>query len=291
MAILLNDETRVVVHGITGNAGTLHSKGMLDYGTKVVAGVRPGAAGQEVNGVKVFDNAKDAVAATNANTSILFVPAKFAKDSAIEAIDAGIKTLVIIPEHVPIHDTLYMVTYARKHGATIVGPNTAGMIAPLYKCKVGFVPDKFFTPGNVLIASRSGTLMYEFAARLNDRGIGQSFCVGVGGDPVVGIRFADVMRLAEKDDDTRAVLLIGEIGGTQEEEAAELVESKAFTKPVFAYIAGRYAPKERAMGHAGALIAGITGTMESKLGAFDKAGIFAGKVPGEVIDAIGETVK
>lgn len=288
MAMLIDENTKVIVHGITGTTGSLHTKGMLDYGTKIVAGIRPGAEGQEVHGVKVYNTAKDAVEKTGGNTSILFVPPKFAKDSAIEAINAGVKLIVIVPEHLPQQDTIEILEHANKHGARVVGPNTAGIISPLHRSKIGFVPDKFFTPGNVLIASRSGTLMYEMASRLNEKKIGQSFCVGVGGDPVIGIRFSEVLRMAESDSNTKAIILIGEIGGTQEEEAAELVAKGEIKKPVFAYIAGRFAPKGKTMGHAGALVSGGKGTMDSKLTAFGAAGIKVGETPQDVVEFVAK---
>jgi succinyl-CoA synthetase alpha subunit len=286
--MLVDENTKLIVHGITGNAGSLHTKGMIDYGTRIVGGVRPKSDVKEVHGVRVYENAREAVDATGGNASILFVPAAAAKQSALDAIDAGVKLVVIIPEHLPLHDTIEIMENARRKGARVVGPNTAGLISPIHRCKIGFVPDKFFTSGSVVVASRSGTLMYEMAARLNERRIGQRFCVGVGGDPVIGIRFAEILRMAEEDPKAKATILIGEIGGTQEEEAAELVRKGIVKKPVFAYIAGRYAPKDKTMGHAGAIVAGNTGTIESKLSAFKEAGIGVGITQDEVAQILDE---
>lgn len=286
MSILLNAETKVVVQGITGSAGGMHTKNMLEYGTKIVAGVRPGAEGQEVHGVPVFNTVKSAVEKTGANTSILFVPGGVVKSAAIEAMDAGIKLLVIVPEHVPLHDTMEIVTYAKKKGVVVIGPNTAGMIAPESKTKVGFVPNGYFVPGSVGVASRSGTLMYEIISRLTLNELGQTTCIGVGGDPIVGTRFPELLKMFQKDPQTKAILLIGEIGGSQEEDAAALVSSGVVTKPVIAYIAGRSAPKGKKIGHAGAIVAGDKGTMESKLAAFEDAGIKVAKTPGEVVELV-----
>ncbi len=288
---MIDSSTRVVVQGITGKAGSLHTKTMLEYGTNIVAGVRPGAEGEEVHGILVYNKVKSAVAEHDANASILFVPGPLVKGAALEAINAGIRLLVIIPEHVPIHDTIEIMEHARKKGAAVVGPNTAGLIYPEYKCKIGFVPNKYFIPGPVGIGSRSGTLMYELVARLTRSNIGQSLCVGVGGDPIVGMRFPQLLRIFQKDKNTKAILLIGEIGGTQEEDAAELVVSGEITKPVVAYMAGHSAPKEKKIGHAGAIVSGEKGTMESKLRAFEKAGIGVAKTPGEVVNLICKSLE
>ncbi len=273
MGILVDKNTKLIVQGITGNAGSHHTMTMLKYGTNIVGGVRPGAEGQTVEGISVYNTVKDAIGRTGANASIIFVPAAGAKSASLEAIDAGIKLLVIPPEHIPIHDVMDIMNSAKAADVTIVGPNTAGFIEPPERCKIGFVPNKYFLPGNVGIASRSGTLLYELSAILTTNGIGQSLCIGVGGDPIVGMRFKDIFKRFEKDENTKSILLIGEIGGSQEEEAAELVKSGKITKPVVAYIAGQFAPEGEKMGHAGAIIYGNSGTMKSKLDSFAEAGI------------------
>lgn len=291
MESLVDDNTKVVVQGITGNMGSLHTETMLEYGTKIVAGVRPGAEGQVVHGVPVYNTVKTAVEKHGANTSILFVPPTMVKNGAIEAIDAGIKTLILVSEHVPIQDTIEILERAKRSGARIIGPNTAGLISPWHKCKIGFVPNRYFVPGPVSVATRSGTLMYELVSRLTLKGIGQSTCVGAGGDPVVGTRFAELLRIYEADPKTELILLIGEIGGTQEEEAAALVKSGEVKKPVVAYLAGRSAPKGKRMGHAGALISGDTGTMENKLKAFSEANIPVARTPEELVELIEARIK
>ncbi len=288
---LVNSETRVVVQGITGSMGSRHTETMLEYGTRIVAGVRPGAEGQEVHGVPVYNTVKTAVEKHDANTSILFVPPTAVKQGAIEAITAGIKLLVLVSEHIPIQDTMELLEHARMHGARIIGPNTAGMIAPWERCKIGFVPNKYFIPGPISAATRSGTLMYEIISRITLLGIGQSICVGAGGDSIVGTRFAELLKIYEKDPKTELSILIGEVGGTQEEEAAALVKSGAVVKPVLAYIAGRSAPKGKRMGHAGALISGDTGTMESKLRAFADAEVPVAKTPEELIQMVNAKLR
>lgn len=286
MSILVDENTKVVIQGITGNAGRRHAKTMLEYGTNIVAGARPGAQGEDILGIPVFNKVRTAVEKEGANTSVLFIPALVVKGAALEAIDAGIKLLVIIPEHVPLHDVIEIKEEAKNAGAVIVGPNTPGMIAPLLKCKLGFVPNQYYIPGPVGVASRSGTLTYEIVSRLTLAGIGQSTCIGVGGDPVVGIRFPELLREFEKDEKTKVILLIGEIGGTAEEESAELIINGEMKKPVVAYIAGYSAPKEKQIGHAGAIISGERGTMENKLRAFENAGVLVAKTPSEVVELI-----
>lgn len=273
MGILVDNKTKLLVQGITGKAGSHHTMTMLEYGTNIVGGVRPGAGGQDVQGIPVYNTVKDAIENTGANASIIFVPAAGAKTASLEAINSGIKLLVIPPEHIPIHDVMDILDLAKDMGVTVVGPNTPGFIEPNEKCKIGFVPNKYFIPGNVGIASRSGTLLYELSAILTANKIGQSMCIGVGGDPIVGMRFKDVLERFEKDENTKSILLIGEIGGSQEEEAAELVRTGKVTKPVISYIAGQFAPEGEKMGHAGAIIYGSSGTMKSKLDAFAEAGI------------------
>jgi succinyl-CoA synthetase alpha subunit len=270
---LVNRETRLIVQGLTGGAARHHAGLMRAYGTEIVAGVRPGAGGQEVDGVPVFDRVAEAVAATGANASVLFVPAGAVRAAAVEALDAGLQLLVLVPEHVPLHDTLAVVERARTTGARVVGPNTPGLIRPAARCKLGFLPEGYFVDGPVGVTSRSGTLTYEIVRRLTAAGLGQSTCVGVGGDPVVCTTFADMLRHFEQDPDTRAVVMVGEIGGSLEEDAARLLIDGEVTKPVVAFLAGRNAPPDKRMGHAGAIIAAGRGTIESKLAAFAEAGV------------------
>ncbi len=288
MGIILNKDTKVIVQGITGRAGSMHAITMLEYGTRVVGGVRPGAGGKDVNGVPVFDTVSEAVDATDANSSVLFVPPAAALDAALEAFNAGIKLVVAPPENMPLHSEVRMVSAARRSGAVLIGPNTAGIIDPMLKVKIGFVPNAVFSPGKIGIASRSGTLMYEMASRMSEAGLGESTCVGVGGDPVQGLRFSQICRLFEEDSDTKAILLVGEIGGSQEEEVASMVLDGLIKKPVVAYMAGRYAPMGRKMGHAGAIVSGSGGSIEEKVAAFKKAGIPFGSTPRETVRLIEE---
>ncbi len=282
MSVLVDKDTKVVVQGITGTAASFHTENMLNYGTKIAAGVRPGAGGKSVKGVPVYDTCSDVMKEHNIDVSILFVPPGIMKKAAFEALDAGIKLLVMVSEHVPLHDTVAIIQKAEKSGAGVIGPNTPGLIAPDLRCKIGFVPEKYFIPGSVGVASRSGTLTYEIVSRLTQRDIGQSFCVGVGGDPIVGKPFPQIAELMEEDPSTELILLIGEIGGTAEEETAEMIAKGDINKPVVAYIAGRTAPPDKRMGHAGAIIAGNKGTIESKLNAFENAGVPVAEVPAEV---------
>ena len=288
MGIILNKDTKVIVQGITGRAGSMHAMTMLEYGTRIVGGVRPGAGGSDVHGVPVFDTVSEAVEATGANSSVLFVPPAAALDAALEALNAGIKLVVAPPENIQLHSEVRMVSAARKSGAILIGPNTAGIIDPILKVKIGFVPNAIFSPGKIGIASRSGTLMYEMASRISEAGLGESTCVGVGGDPVQGLRFSRVCRLFEEDSDTKAILLVGEIGGSQEEEVASMVLDGLIKKPVVAYMAGRYAPMGRKMGHAGAIVSGSGGSIEEKVAAFKKAGIPFGSTPRETVRLIEE---
>lgn len=282
MGALIGASTRLVVQGITGTAAAHHTATMLEYGTKIVAGVRPGAAVDDVHGVPVFSTVAEAVAEQGADTSILFVPARAMKGAAFEAIDAGIQLVVMVSEHVPAHDAMAIFEHARRRGVRIVGPNTPGLIDPRARCKVGFVPSEYFQPGPVGLASRSGTLTYEMVARLSEAGIGQSTCIGVGGDRIVGTTFPDMARLFERDDETEIVVLVGEIGGTMEEETAELVRDGRITKPIVAYIAGRGAPEGQRMGHAGAIVSGGRGSIDSKLEAFEEAGIPVAGLPSDL---------
>jgi succinyl-CoA synthetase alpha subunit len=273
MSILVNRETKVIVQGITGSQGRFHTRLMLDYGTKIVAGTTPGKGGQEVEGIPVFNTVEAAVKKTGATTSIVFVPPAFAADAIMEAANAGIKLIVIITEGIPTLDMVKAKRYATAHSAMLIGPNTPGIITP-EETKIGIMPANAFTRGPLGVMSRSGTLTYEATAQTSSKGIGQSTAIGLGGDPIVGISFVDGLRLFEKDAETKAVLLIGEIGGTAEQEAAALIKKKEFTKPVFAFIAGRTAPSGKRMGHAGAIIAGSGGTAEEKMKTLREAGVF-----------------
>ncbi len=283
MAIIIGDETRVVVQGMTGNQGSFHTGQMLAYGTKVVAGTSPSKAGQEHQGLPVFASVREAVQERGANASIIFVPAAGAKDAAFEALDAGCKVVVMIPEHVPVQDSILIVEYARFKGAVLIGPNTFGLISP-GKSKMGIMPNHIYKPGPVGLVARSGTLSYEIAAALSDAGLGQTTAVGMGGDPVVGQVFNDVLHLFERDAETKACVLVGEIGGSAEEEAAEFI--KTMTKPVVAYLAGRAAPAGKRMGHAGAIIERGRGTLESKRLALEAAGATVVEMPWEVAPAV-----
>ncbi|MEM0024746.1 MAG: succinate--CoA ligase subunit alpha [Thermofilaceae archaeon] len=272
MTILVDEGTRVLVQGITGRQGSLHTEEMLRYGTRVVAGVSPGKGGGRVHGVPVYDTVAEAVEAhPDINASIIFVPARYAPDAVYEAVDAGIPLVVVITEGIPVHETLLMVNYATRRGSTIIGPNTPGVIS-VGKCKVGIMPGHLFKPGRIGIVSRSGTLTYEVALRLAEAGFGVSTAVGIGGDPVTGLSFWDVYEMFQRDPETDAVVLVGEIGGTREEELARAYAVRR-GKPVVAYIAGRYAPPGRRMGHAGAIAFGARGTYEGKVEELSRAGV------------------
>ncbi|MGD0256419.1 MAG: succinate--CoA ligase subunit alpha [Thermoplasmata archaeon] len=288
MSVLLTRETRVVVQGITGHQGTVHSRQMREFGTSVVAGVTPGKGGTTVEEVPVFDSVREAVETTHANASCIFVPAPYAKDALLEAVDAGIRLAVIVTEHIPFHDMLVMYHYARAHGARIIGPNCPGIASPGV-AKVGIIPNVVFRPGRVGVISRSGTLTYEIVNGIKEHGLGQSTCIGLGGDPVVGTSFVDALPLFEEDPETDLVVLVGEIGGTAEEEGADYLRRK-FTKPVVAYIAGRSAPPGKRMGHAGAIITRGRGTAESKLAALQAAGARVARFPYEIPDLVAEIV-
>ncbi|MCS7125024.1 MAG: succinate--CoA ligase subunit alpha [Candidatus Bathyarchaeota archaeon] len=288
MGILVDENTKVVVQGITGRVGSIQAKLMLDYGTKIVAGVTPGKGGTFIHNVPVYDTVEEAVAKTGADTSILFVPAAFAKDAVIEAVDAGIKLIVAIPEHVPVHDTMRMIEYAKRRNVKIIGPTTPGVISP-GKTKIGIMPASVFSEGSVGIVSRSGTLLYEIAGNLSLAGIGQSTCLGIGGDPVVGTSLTEVLQMFQEDDQTKAVVIVGEIGGVQEEEAAHFI--KQMNKPVVAYIAGRSAPPGQRMGHAGAIILGERGTVESKINALREAGVKVANRPADIVGIVEDIIK
>jgi len=289
MGIIVDENTRAIVQGITGTQGRIHTKLMLDYGTKIVAGVTPGKGGAEAHGVPVYDSVEEARANHSPNASIIFVPAPFAADAAHEAIDSGIQTIVMITEHVPIKDSVELIAHASQANATIIGPNTPGIITP-GKCKLGIMPAHVFMPGSVGLASRSGTLTYEIAAGLTKKQMGQSTCIGVGGDPITGLNFIDTLELFKEDSQTKAVALIGEIGGNIEELTAEHI-GRGYPKPVVAYIAGRSAPPEKRMGHAGAIIMGKTGTAENKIKAFENAGVKVAEKPSEVAELLAKAVE
>lgn len=284
MAIFVDKKNKVVVQGATGHQGVFHIGEMLDFGTKVVAGVTPGKAGQEVHGVPIFNNTNDAVVETGADTSLVLVPARFAKDAVFEALDAGVKTVVAITENIPFHDAMEFVHYAKYKDAVLIGPNCPGIASP-GKTKIGILPGSIFKKGNVGVASRSGTLTYEIVNSLSEKDIGQSTCVGLGGDPIIGTTFIDALDAFEKDKETKAVVLVGEIGGTAEEDAAEHI-IEHIDKPVFAFIAGRTAPPGKRMGHAGAIIARGKGTAKSKIKAFEKADVKIAQFPTDIADLV-----
>jgi len=283
MAIWADENIRLLVQGITGHQGQFHTKAMMEFGTKIVAGVTPGKGGQQVHGVPVYDSVEEAME-REPNASIVFVPAPFAKDAVIEALDAGIKLVVVITENIPFHDTMQFVHYAKYKGARVIGPNCPGIASP-GKTKIGILPNVIFKEGNIGVASRSGTLTYEIVNALSQAGFGQSTCVGLGGDPIIGSTFIDALKAFEDDEETKAIVLVGEIGGTAEEEAAEYIASN-ITKPVYAYIAGRTAPPGKRMGHAGAIISGGKGTAESKIKAFEEAGVKVARFPHEIAELI-----
>ncbi|MCI4368784.1 MAG: succinate--CoA ligase subunit alpha [Thermoplasmata archaeon] len=289
MSVLVDADTRVLVQGITGHQGTVHTRQMQLFGTKVVAGATPGKGGATVEGVPVFDSVERAVRATSANASVIFVPAPFAKDALVEAVDAGIPLAVVVTEHIPFHDMLSMYHYARLRGARIIGPNCPGIAAP-GKAKVGIIPNVVFHPGRVGVVSRSGTLTYEIVSGIKEHGLGQSTCIGLGGDPVVGTNFVDALSLFEEDPDTDVVVMVGEIGGTAEEEGADYIRAH-FTKPVVAYVAGRSAPPGKRMGHAGAIIARGRGTAASKLAALEGAGAKVASFPYEIPGLVAERLQ
>ncbi len=280
MPIYVDKNTRVLVQGITGKQGSFHTDKMLAYGTNIVAGVSPGKAGQTVEGVMVYDTVFAAAEKQPIDASILFIPAPFAKDAALEALDAGVKILVLIPEHIPVNDAMDIMAYAGQKGAVVVGPNTFGLVSS-GSCKIGIMPNRYFTPGPIGVVSRSGTLCYEIVGHLTENGIGTTTVVGLGGDRVVGLHFIDVLKEFEKDPATEIIVLVGEIGGSSEEEAASYIAA-SISKPVVAYLAGRSAPPGKRMGHAGAIIERGRGTFDSKVKALNEAGVKVAQLPGEV---------
>jgi succinyl-CoA synthetase alpha subunit len=288
MAILIDESTSVVVHGLTGKEGSFHALRNREYGTKVVAGMTPGKGGEEVDGIPVFDTAVQAVQETGANTSLVFVPARFAGDAILEAADAGVSLVVCITEGVPVLDMARVENYLRGKPIALVGPNCPGLISP-GKSNVGIIPGEICMPGPVGLVSRSGTLTYQIVNELTQRGIGQSTCVGMGGDPVHGVGFIECLELFQADDDTHAIIVIGEIGGSDEEEAARFV-AEHVSKPVVAYVAGFSAPPGKRMGHAGAIVTGSSGTAQAKAEAFEAAGVRVGRNPSQVADLMAEAL-
>jgi succinyl-CoA synthetase alpha subunit len=288
MAILVGKETRLVVQGITGREGAFHTQQMIEYGTQVVAGMTPGKGGDWVHTVPVFDTVKEAVNATGANTSIIYVPAAFAPDTIMEAADAGIQLIVCVTEGIPVLDMVRVRHFLDRTDARLIGPNCPGVISP-GTAKVGIMPGHIHKPGPVGLVSRSGTLTYEVVQALTDQGLGQSTAVGIGGDPIIGTNFIDILRLFESDPMTDHVVLIGEIGGSEEERAAQFIATE-MSKPVTAFIAGRTAPAGKRMGHAGAIIEGGEGTAQEKIAAFEAVGVKVARQPAEVADLVSQRI-
>lgn len=279
MSILIDEKTKVVVQGMTGHEGEFHAAQMLEYGTNIVAGVTPSKGGMEVLGLPIFDTVREAVQVTGADASAVFVPARFAADAVLEAADCDLDIIVCITEGIPTQDAIWAVHFARQRRTHLIGPNCPGLISP-GKCKIGIMPGGIFTEGNVGVVSRSGTLTYEIVDELTRAGLGQSTCIGIGGDPILGTTFIDMLPLFEEDPDTHAVVLVGEIGGSDEEVAAEHI--KRMSKPVVGFISGRTAPPGKRMGHAGAIISGKSGTAQAKVEALTAAGVPIADTPKEI---------
>jgi succinyl-CoA synthetase alpha subunit len=289
MAIIVDSDTQLVVQGLTGSEGRFHGLRNRAYGTNVVAGVTPGKGGQDVDGIPVFNTVADAVETAGANTSLIFVPARFAADAIYEAVDAGIGTVICITEHVPVHEMLLAYTYFRTRGVTMIGPNCPGVLSP-GKANVGIIPAEIFSQGAIGLVSRSGTLTYQIGHELTQLGLGNSTIVGIGGDPVVGSSFIDVLARFEDDRETELIVMVGEIGGDEEEKAAAYI-SEHVTKPVLSYIAGFSAPPGKTMGHAGAIISGSSGTAQAKKEALEARGIEVGTTPTEVAQLVADRIK
>ena len=287
MAIVVGNETKLVVQGVTGSEGSFHAVRNRDYGTNVVAGVTPGKGGQDVSGIPVFNTVAEAVAETEANTTLVFVPARFATDAIYEAVDAGIETVVCVAEGLPAHEMLRVYNYIRPKGITMLGPNCPGVLSP-GKANVGIIPAEVLAQGRIGLVSRSGTLTYQIGYELAQMGLGNSTIVGIGGDPVVGSSFIDILGKFEADSETEVVVMVGEIGGDEEEKAAQYIGAE-MSKPVVAYIAGFTAPPGKTMGHAGAIISGSSGTAQAKKEALEAAGVKVGTTPTEVAELAAET--
>ncbi len=287
MSVFIDNATRLVIQGITGRDGSFHAKQMMEYGTQVVAGVTPGKGGQRFeNSVPVFNTVAEAVAATNANTSVIYVPAAVAASAIFEAADAGIRLVICITEGIPVLDMTRVLPFVRERGARLLGPNCPGLISP-GKSKVGIIPGNICKPGKIGVVSRSGTLTYEIIHQLSTHGLGQSTCIGIGGDPLIGTNFIDCLTAFQADAETNAIVMIGEIGGTDEQQAAEYAQREV-KKPIVGFIAGQTAPPGRRMGHAGAIISGSSGTAAEKMAAFEKAGISVMKRPADVVPLLQE---
>ena len=288
MSIYINEKTKVIVQGITGNQGAFHTGQMLAYGTNVVAGVSPGKEGQQVEGVPVYNTVFSAVREHEAEASILFTPAPFARDAALEALEAGIKIIVMIPEHIPLHDAMDIMYFARSKGALVIGPNTFGLVSS-GQSKIGIMPNRTFVPGPVGVVSRSGTLCYEIVHQLAESGLGTTTVVGLGGDRVVGLDFIEVLDQFSRDPETKAVVMVGEIGGTAEEEAAAFIKDN-LSQPVISFLAGKSAPPGKRMGHAGAIIQGDRGTYASKRDALQAAGAQVADLPSHIPELVKQSV-
>jgi succinyl-CoA synthetase alpha subunit len=286
MAVVVDRDTRLVVQGLTGSEGRFHGLRNRDYGTNVVAGVTPGKGGQDVEGIPVYDTVAESVEETGANTSLIFVPARFAADAVYEAVDAGIGTVLVITEHIPAHDMLRVYTYVRPKGITLIGPNCPGVLSP-GKANAGIIPAEVFAAGAIGLVSRSGTLTYQIGYELAQLGLGNSSIVGIGGDPVPGSSFVDILAKFEEDRETEYVVMVGEIGGAEEEKAATFIQEH-MSKPVVAYIAGFTAPPGKTMGHAGAIISGSAGTAQAKKEALEASGVRVGTTPTEVAELMAE---
>ncbi len=288
MSILVNNDTKLVVQGITGRDGSFHTRQMLNYGTKVVAGVTPGKGGMDVEGVLVFNTVAEAVEKTDANTSVIFVPSKFAVSAIYEAIDAGITLIVCISEGIPTIDMVKITAYLKHKDCRLVGPNSPGVVSP-GQAKVGILPGHIFKKGTVGVISRSGTLTYEIVDHITKAGLGQSTCIGIGGDPIIGTKFIDCLEFFAQDNETEAVVIVGEIGGRDEQDTAYYIK-KNFKKPVFGFVAGKTAPPDKRMGHAGAIISGTSGTAAEKVKIFKECGIKVGDTPAEVAALVKRAV-